>query len=158
MQLCCSSCSSKLGNIFLLLAQCCWYARLCVKIISPWRTQSALIRKASWCINFIPPPSVKDYAMYVIKRTQPLKSCTLVSICTHFWQTHTVVLSGSFPLPPPPQSTLLFIKLYAFSCAHCIILLEGRQQEVQPSGTVSVVWSVDTQSRCANKSLQPKID
>lgn len=99
-----SSSSSKFWSIFyyLLSVVDVLDSLLHVKIIPPWRTQTALIRKASWCIYFIPPPSVKDYAMYLIKRMQPCKSCTLVSVHTHFWKTFAVVLSGSLPLPPPP--------------------------------------------------------
>lgn len=83
-----SSCSSKFWNIFyyLLGGVDVLDSLLHVKIIPPWRTQTALVRKASWRIYFIPPPSVKDYAVYLIKRMQPFKSCTLVSIHSHFWQ------------------------------------------------------------------------
>lgn len=73
---------------------------------------------------------MKDYAVYLIKKMQPFKSCTLLSVYTHFWQIFAVVLSGS--LTPTPSSSLslpavnfLFIQLYLFSCAHCTISAGG---------------------------------
>lgn len=111
------------------------------KIIAPRRTQTALIRKASWCIYFIPPPSAKDYFEYLIRKKQPFKSCTLVSIHAPFWQTFVVVLRGCSPLlpllafsssPAHPASSL--------SCAHCVTHA-GR--EAVRGGTVRVASTGD---------------
>lgn len=99
------------------------------KIIAPRRTQTALIRKASWCIYFIPPPSAKDYFEYLIRKKQPFKSCTLVSIHAPFWQTFVVVLRGC---SPPSSPCLLSALLQLIQLAHSAVLiaslmLEGRQ-------------------------------
>lgn len=117
-----SFCSSKLGSIFyyLLGVGDGLDSLLHVKIIPPWRTQTALIRKASWCIYFIPPPSVKNYAMYLIKRMQPFKSCTLLGIQTHFWQTFDVVLSGALCPPHTPHCSQLSC---SSNCTHSAVLI-----------------------------------
>lgn len=73
---------------------------------------------------------MKDYAMYLIKKMQPFKSCTLLSAHTHFWQTFAVVLNGS--LTPTPSSSpslpavnFSVLQLFSFSCAHCTISVGG---------------------------------
>lgn len=130
----------------LFIAQCCWCAWLPVtcKDNSSLKNSDCLDKKGQLAHLFYPTSFSERLCHVSYQKDAAFQELYLGKYTYSFLANLCCGFEWFSPSAPTPHSQLFC----SSNCTHLAVLiasfvLEGRQQEVQPSGIVSVVWSVD---------------